>query len=109
MPPMTGFSFRAILPVAPIAAVVGTIVFLLEVSHSAERDWRATHKNQFGEACCDDTDCSVIQTDEALRLRVGDLARAKEYVLTPVNKIYPTQDGKSYFCTTGCLFRPLLN
>ena len=90
---MTGYPFRAFVPGAPIAVVIGAMVFLLEASHAAERDWRATHMNQFGAACCDDTDCSVIETDVALRLRLGDFARAKEFVLTPVNKIYPTQDG----------------
>ncbi len=106
---MKGSNFNAILAIVPILAVVGGIVFIWEISHSAERDWRATHKNQFGEACCDDTDCSEIQTDVALRLRLGDFAKASEFVHTPVNAIYPTQDGRSYFCTTGCLFRPLLN
>ena len=89
-------------------AVVGAIVFMWEISHSAEQDWRATYLNQYGEACCDDTDCSEIRTDVALRLRLGEFAKVGDFVHTPVNAIYPTQDGRSWVCTTGCLFRPML-
>ncbi len=97
------------LAIVPIVAVVGAIFFTREISHSKERDWRATHMNKFGEACCDDTDCREIATDVALRLRLGEFAKVGEFVHTPVNVIYPTQDDRSWFCTTGCLFRPFLN
>ncbi len=93
----------------PVLTVIGAMVFMWQFSHSAEHDWRAVYKNQFGEPCCDDSDCSEIRTDVALRLRLGDFALVGEYVRAPVNAIYPTQDGLSYFCKTGCLFRPLLN
>ena len=95
--------------IVPILAVIVAIVLMWEFSHSAERDWRAAYQNQYGEPCCDDSDCSEIRTDVALRLRLGEFALVGEYVHAPVNAIYPTQDGLSYFCKTGCLFRPLLN
>ena len=98
--------FRTIVP---IFAVVVAMILLREAGHSTERDWRATHLNQFGEPCCDDTDCREIATDVALRLRLGEFAKVGEYVHTPVNVIYPTQDDRSWICTTGCLFRPYLN
>ncbi len=101
-----GYLFNVLLA---IFAVVGAIVFMWEISHSAERDWRAFYQNRYGEDCCDDDDCSEIRTDVALRLRIGEFALVGEYVHAPVNVIYPTQDGRSWFCTTGCLFRPLLN
>ncbi len=106
---MKGYLFNVFLAIVPILAVVGAIVFMWKISHSAERDWRATYQNQFGEPCCDDDDCSEIRTDVAVRLRLGDFAKVGEFVHTPVNAIYPTQDGRSWVCTTSCLFRPLLN
>ncbi len=89
-------------------AVVGALVFTWEISHSAGHDWRATYLNQYGDACCDDVDCREIGTDVALRLRLGELAKVGDLGHTPVNAIYPTQDGRSWVCTTGCLFRPSL-
>ncbi len=105
---MKGFLFNVFLANVHILAVVGAIVFIGEISHSAERDWRATYLNQNGDACCDDNDCREIRTKVALRLRLGELAKVGDLGLTPVNAIYPTQDGRSWVCTTGCLFRPSL-
>ena len=105
---MKGFLFDVFLANVHILAVVGAIVFIGEISHSAERDWRATYLNQYGDACCDDIDCREIRTKVALRLRLGELAKVGVLGLTPVNAIYPTQDGRSWVCTTGCLFRPSL-
>ncbi len=65
--------------------------------------------NQYGDACCDEIDCREIRTNVALRLRLGELAKVGDLALTPVNAIYPTQDGRSWICTTGGLFRPALN
>ena len=96
------------LAIVHILAVAGAIVFMTEISHSTEHDWRATYLNQYGDACCDDIDCREIRTDVALRLRFGELAKVGDRGLTLVNAIYPTQDGRSWVCTTGCLFRPSL-
>ncbi len=89
-------------------AVGGALVFTWGISHSAGNDWRATYLNQYGDACCDDIDCREIRTDVALRLRLGELAKVGDLGHTQVNAIYPTQDGRSWVCTTGCLFRPSL-
>ncbi len=97
------------LAIVHILSVVGAIVFMKEISHSTEHDWRATYLNQYGDACCDDIDCREIRTDVALRLRLGELAKVGDYIHTPVNAIYPTQDGRSWVCTSGCLFRPSLS
>ena len=37
----------------PVLTVIGAMVFMWQFSHSAEHDWRAVYKNQFGEPCCD--------------------------------------------------------
>ena len=97
------------LAIVHILAVVGAIVFIWEISHSAEHDWRTAYLNQYGDACCDDIDCREIRTNVALRLRLGELAKVGDLAYTPVNAIYPTQDGRSWVCTTGYLFRPSLN
>ncbi len=41
--------------------------------------------------------------------RLGEFAKVGDLGHTPVNAIYPTQDGRSWVCTTGCLFRPSLH
>ena len=97
------------LAIVLILSVAGAIVFMREISHSTEHDWRATYLNQYGDACCDDIDCREIRTDVALRLRLGELAKVGDLGRTPVNAIYPTQDGRSWVCTSGCLFRPSLS
>ena len=105
---MKRFLFNVFLANVPFLAVVGAIVLTWEISHSAGHDWRAGYLNQYGDACCDDIDCREIRTDVALRLRLGELAKVGELAYTQINTIYPTQDGRSWVCTTGCLFRPSL-
>ncbi len=106
---MKGFLFKLFFANLQILVLVGAIVFMWEIGHSAEHDWRATYLNQYGDACCDDIDCREIRTNVALRLRLGELAKVGDLAYTPVNAIYPTQDGRSWVCTTGCLFRPSLH
>ncbi len=106
---MKGYLFNGFLTTVVIFAVVGGIVFSWEVSHSANHDWRATYLNQYGDACCDEIDCREIRMDVALRLQLGELAKVGDFIHAPVNTIHPTQDGRSWMCTTGCLFRPALN
>jgi len=106
---MKGFWFNVFLAIVRILVVVGAMVFMSEFSRAAEHDWRAYFLNQQGTPCCDEIDCREIQQDVALQLRLGELARVGEFIQTPVNAIHPTQDGRSWVCTTGCLFRPALN
>jgi hypothetical protein len=100
---------RARLAVLQIIAVIGVLGLVREIGHSQERDWRSKHFNRFGEACCDDSDCREIPVDVALRLKVGDIAQVGDLGHALVNAIYPTEDERSWLCTTGCLFRPFLN
>ena len=97
------------LMLVPILAVAGAAMFVWKFGHSAGHDWRIKYTNEYGDACCDEIDCREIKTNVALRLRLGELTRVGELGLTPVNAIHPTQDGRSWVCTTGCLFRPSLN
>ena len=101
--------FHKISVTVPVLVVFGAVVFIWANSHSAGHDWRVTYLNEYGDACCDDFDCREIRQDVALRLRLGELAKVGELAYTPVNAIHPTQDGRSWVCTTGCLFRPSLN
>ena len=92
-----------------ILAVAGAAVFQWKFGHTAGHDWRAKYTNEYGDACCDEIDCREIKTNVALRLRLGELTKVGELAYTPVNAIHPTQDSRSWVCTTGCLFRPSLH
>ena len=100
---------KTILVKFSFLAVAGILVFVWQAGHSKQHDWRAELKNEYGAACCDEVDCREIHPNAALRLRLGELARVGDLGLTPVNAIHPTQDGRSWMCTTGCLFRQALN